>query len=196
MSTSKFSQLIQASRNSNNYNFISLTGGKFLIPADLEERFWRYYARDTTSHALVYSLPTRTHLPLTFDLDIVHRTPVNIPDKKIASLMHIIAEETMGVTGVKSGLTFYGLRKPAPTKKVTKNDGIFWKNGAHVLVQGLLVTREIAHKIRSNFLERDPVHVFCQEFEVTDKNELLDESDISETVQAIREDVISGVVDE
>ena len=50
--------------------------------------------------------------------------------------------------------------------------------------------------IRKQLLEYDDVANDQRKVIYEQRNELLDESDISETVQAIREDVISGVVDE
>jgi len=74
---SKLRQILDASRNSKEYNFISLKGGRFLIPAGVEKRFWRYFSRSYEETGLVYSLPFREHLPLTLDLDIVHDKQVS-----------------------------------------------------------------------------------------------------------------------
>ena len=141
--TSKLRKLLDASRNKKEYNFISLKGGRFLIPTAVEKRFWRYFSRSYVETGLVYSLPFREHLPLTLDLDIVHDKQVSIPDEKMMGLMLALGECTIKVTGIDCGLKFFGLRKPEPTEK----KGV-WKNGCHVIVHGLRVTKKIAQKIR------------------------------------------------
>jgi preprotein translocase subunit SecA len=50
--------------------------------------------------------------------------------------------------------------------------------------------------IRKQLLEYDDVANDQRKVIYEQRNELLDEGDISETIEAIREDVISGVVDE
>ena len=168
---SKLRQLMDASRNQDEYNFISLKGGKFNIPPEVEKRFWRYFARSVDEElGLVYSLPFREHLPLTLDIDIVHNTSVQIPDEELEGLMMALAECTIRVTQIDCGLTLYGLRKPEATLK-----GDVWKNGAHIIIAGVLVTREVANKIREDFLNCEVVCDFVQQFYVTDKNELLDD---------------------
>ena len=140
------------------FNFISIFGGRYLVLAGEEERFWRYLARaisQNQKHGLIYKLPFRTHLPLTFDVDLVHETPVEISDERLNALVLAITESVCIVTGVDSGLEVFALRKPEPTQSHQ-----VWKNGCHVIIHGARVTTAIARKIRQHFMGLEIVHDF------------------------------------
>ena len=144
-----------------------------MILAGEEERFWRYLARaisQNQKHGLIYKLPFRTHLPLTFDVDLVHETPVEISDERLNALVLAITESVCVVTGVDSGLEVFALRKPEPTQSHQ-----VWKNGCHVIIHGARVTTAIARKIRQHFMDLEIVHDFIEEFGVTKPDEMLDD---------------------
>ena len=170
---SKFERLLDVYRNGDSYNFVSMQGGCYFIPESLKDKFWRYYIRDIDAgkqHGLIYSLPHRDHLPVTFDMDIIHAERTIISDERLESLVFLLTQCVMQRTHVDK-LRVFGLRKPDPTPKRQQ-----WKNGAHVIFHGIKVSRDIARDIRRAFLEDEHVREFLVEFDVTSMADMLDDS--------------------
>jgi hypothetical protein len=172
---SKLEQILIASHDNENYNFLSLRGGTYNIPVDIQDRFWKYYARavkEGVQKSLVY-VPDKTvdfWVP-TFDMDIQTRCTDTISDERFCGLVTAVVESLCSVTNIHNGLIVYGLRRP---QAKTRKDGTL-QYGVHVIVHGVRISRHAAHAVRTHFMAMEYVEEWVNEFSAN-KEELIDTS--------------------
>ena len=149
------------------YNFLDMIHkGKYKIP---KKKFWKIF-RQVYKQSGFINVVRADYMTPTFDFDIILKQNVEIPNDRLLSLALVMVEAICTHTQQCNDINIYGLRKEENTPK-----GHLFKAGMHLIIHGLKISQSMAHDIRSDFLATEFVHDFCEEFEVVDQSELIDD---------------------
>ena len=146
-------------RNKNdNYNFVSLTGGRYFVKEDDFRKFMDLYinavshfsAKEFTS--LAWRPPKNLDFqPLCVDLDIKLSKNIVIPNDVFIELSEWICDIVICKTKLDS-VPIALTRRPKNYRQVDENGVTTWKTGFHAFFFNFLVTKQIAIQIREGFL--------------------------------------------
>ena len=142
-----FRDFINSFRSNQEFNFVSLRGGKFLIPDEKRGLFHRKFAEDVPNHtSLVWVPPKDGWSALHLDFDIYMSEDFHISDQEIINFA-LLASEVI-YSFVQRSFGVFLTRKPSNTPHHTCG----YKGGFHILCSGFVVTKDIAMKIREGIL--------------------------------------------
>ena len=139
------------------YNFVSLRGGKYNITHENRREFLELYCsaaphfNEQVAPSLVWKTPKYEHLPLIFDIDLHIAEDHTFPNQTFIELARIIMYHVS--SEIKDlGMGVVLTRKQRCYKKKTEQ-GEVYKTGFHMFVFGVLVSKQLALKIRQTIIE-------------------------------------------
>lgn len=155
---------------SGQYNFQSLNGGKYNIPNDptIKQRFWKLFVEQTDpSTGLVFRITKQEYMPMCVDFDFKTNQEQTIPDERYTCLVCKLTEIVVRMTCLTN-------LKVIATRKSCHKVGDVFKNGVHVYIQGVYVSKLKGQEIRNWFTETVEFTEFCEEYEVLDEENSFD----------------------
>ena len=168
---------LRSHRSTGEYNFVSLKGGKYHIKSEHSEKFIDLYCQaipyftEQNATSLAWRKPDIDYLPLIFDIDLQVKENIKLTNEVFIELakmfMFYVSTEIMEGMGVV--LT----RKQQCYPKQTKQ-GIVFKTGFHMFIFGVLVTKEVALKIRNIIIPELETYVEERKYIVNTAEDILD----------------------
>ena len=158
MAVEKLVAFLRDHKSNGEYNFVSLRGGKYYIGVEDKKQFLELYCNaaplftEDNATSLVWRPPKCDHFPLIFDIDLVMAEDIHFENETFIELARLIMYYV--TCEIKEGLGVLLTRKQRCYSKTTE-DGVVFKTGFHMYVFGVLVSREIAHKIRDSIVNGD-----------------------------------------
>ena len=145
-------RVISASEKPETLYFNKLSGGK--LQFDSEDEFFSYVL-EHPHECIVPKLPdSNLHRPLIVDMDIKLKQACDRDDTDMY-FTYILEYICILRKYVDKPFIAYALRRAQ--RKIEKDDKIIYKDGIHILFKNISLTPDLAHKIRSEFLESDSV---------------------------------------
>jgi len=149
--------------------FLSLRGGKFLVPREKAEEFLELYCASLEDHtcetcmSLVWRPPHDYWKPMIFDFDFKKKdnTPlsdailIEIAEHACSALQEVTKSQSFAVILTKRAEPYQAFDKK---KKLT-----IFKSGMHMYVLGMLVSQKVAQLTRRKLIERlEPILSQCE----------------------------------
>lgn len=148
---------LRAHVSSDEYNFVSLRGGKYHITREYKQAFLDLYCKaapfftEQNATSLIWRAPKQDYLPLIFDIDLQVAEDVAFSNEtfiELAQMIMFYVSSEIKDLGMGVVLTRKQRCYPKETPK-----GTVFKTGFHMFVFGILVSKELALKIRNRIIE-------------------------------------------
>ena len=157
------------------YNFISLMGGKW--QCDSPDDFWSFIFKNKSKHAIVPKISTKNDFkPFIIDVDMLltqeyYMTTVEFTQNYIEPLAKILT------TKMTCGIECTVSRRPHLVKHKYKREKgkTVWKDGFHIIFNGVQMSKSFALGIKKEFLTSPTVVNFIEKFKIIGATELIDE---------------------
>ena len=162
--------------SSGEFNFVSLRGGKYQITKESQQAFLELYCKaapfftEQNATSLTWRTPKQDFLPLIFDIDLQVAEEVAFSNETFIELAQMI------MFYVSSEIKDLGMGVVLTRKQRCYPKGTVFKTGFHMFVFGILVSKELALKIRNRILEGDLPRFLEQHHIINPPHDVLDKS--------------------